>query len=97
MWRTVEDARTIETDMGPYLISAFFVFIGLAYVIFGRISSLAYAARPFDPKDPPKSQARYFWKVYRELYPESLLPQACTACAVIAVMILVAAPFAFSN
>ncbi len=80
--------------MGPYLISLFFVFMGLAYIIFGRISSQAYAARPFDPNDPPRSKARYFWKVYRELYPQSFLTEACAACAVIAVMILIAAPFA---
>ena len=79
--------------MGPYLISAFFVFMGLAYMIFGKISSEAYAARPFDPKDPPRSKARYFWKVYCQLHPESFLPQACMACALIAVMILIAAPF----
>jgi hypothetical protein len=81
--------------MGPYLISGFFLFVGIAYVIFGKISSEAYAARPFDPNDPPRSQARYFWKVYRELYPKSFLPEACLACAVIAVMILIAAPFTF--
>lgn len=81
--------------MAPYLISAFFVFLGGAYIIFGKISSEAYAARPFDPKDPPPSQARYFWKVYRELYPKSFLPEACAACVIIAIMILIAAPFTF--
>jgi hypothetical protein len=81
--------------MGPYLIAGFFVFVGIAYMIFGKISSEAYAARPFDEKNPPRSQARYFWKVYRELYPKSFLAEACAACAVIAVMILVAAPFTF--
>ena len=79
--------------MGTYLIAAFFVSVGIAYMIFGKMSSMAYAARPFDPENPPRSQARYFWKVYRELYPESFLPQACAACAIIAVMILIAAPF----
>ena len=86
-----ENGRTIEADMGTYLISVFFVFVGFAYVIFGRISSQAYAARPFDPKDPPRSPARYFLKVYRELYPRSFLPQACAACIVIAAMTLIAA------
>lgn len=79
--------------MSTYLIMAFFFFVGFAYILFGRISSQAYGARPFDPKAPPKSPARYFWKVYRELYPESFLPQACTACIVIALMILIATPF----
>ncbi len=83
--------------MGPYLISAFFVFLGAAYIIFGRISSLAYAARPFDPKNPPRWQMRYLWKVYRELYPKSLLPEICAACAIIALMILIAAPFTFAR
>jgi hypothetical protein len=80
--------------MGTYLISAFFLFVGLAYIIFGKISSEAYAVKPFDPKDPPRSPARYFWKVYRELHPESFLPQACAACIIIAVMILIAVPLA---
>ncbi|MBZ5567411.1 MAG: hypothetical protein LAN64_06110 [Acidobacteriia bacterium] len=77
--------------METYLIAAFFVFVGLAYIIFGKISSVAYAARPFDPESPPRSPARYFWKVYRELHPESFLPQACAACVIIALMILLAA------
>jgi hypothetical protein len=81
--------------MGTYLISAFFLFVGLAYIIFGKISSEAYAAKPFDPSDPPRSQAHYFWKVYREMYPRSLLPQACVACAVVAAMILLAALWVF--
>jgi hypothetical protein len=80
--------------MGTYLISAVFVFVGLAYMIFGKISSQAYAARPFDPKDPPQSPARYCWKVHRELYPESILRQALAACIVIAAMTLIAVPFA---
>ena len=92
--------RTIKADkadMGTYLISVFFVFVGLAYIIFGKISSEAYAARTFDPKDPPSSPARYFWKVYRELHPQSFLPQACAACIVIAAMTLIAALFALTR
>ncbi|MGZ4813626.1 MAG: hypothetical protein ACXVZI_12725 [Terriglobales bacterium] len=81
--------------MGPYLISAFFLFVGIAYIIFGMISSVAYTARPFDESDPPRSKARYFWNVYRELYPKSFLPQACVACAVVAGMTLMAALFVF--
>ena len=81
--------------MGTYLISAFFLFIGLAYIIFGKMSSEAFAAKPFDPNDPPRSQARYFWKVYRELYPQSFLPQACIACAVVAGMMLLAGFWVF--
>ena len=83
--------------MAPYLFSAVFVFVGLAYIIFGRISSEAYAARPFDADHPPPSPARYFWKVYRELYPKSYLPQALKACVIVAGMTLIAALFALAR
>jgi hypothetical protein len=81
--------------MGTYLISVFFVMVGIAYLVFGKISSEAYAARPFDKNHPPSSPARYLLKVHRELYPKSLLPGVCKLCGVIAGMVLVAALFAF--
>ena len=83
--------------MATYLISAFFLFVGLAYIIFGKISSEAYAARPFDANDPPRSPGRYLWKVHREMYPQSYLPHACAACVMVAGMTLIAALIAFTR
>jgi hypothetical protein len=81
--------------MGTYLIFVSLVVVGIAYLIFSRISSQAYSARPFDKNHPPSSPARYLLKVHRELYPKSLLPGVCKLCGVIAGMVLVAALFAF--
>jgi hypothetical protein len=83
--------------MTTYLFPAVFVFVGLAYIIFGRISSQAYNARPFDRDHPPKSPGRYLWNVHRELYPQSYLRQALKACVIVAAMTLIAALVAFSR
>jgi len=81
--------------MAPYLFCAFFVFVGLAYIIFGKMSSQAYRARPFDANDPPRSPGRYLWKVHRELYPQSYLPHVLKGCVILAAMTLIAALFVF--
>ena len=76
------------------LLIAFWLFLALGFVLFGKVWFDAYAISPLDPRDAPaRFQAFHYWKTYRKHCPKSYLTEACIICAIVALLIAILAPF----
>ena len=79
------------------VLLAFWFFLALGFALLGKIWFDAYSIAPKDPRvEPATWQLIHYWKTYRKHYPKRWLTEACISCVIVALLILILAPFVLS-